>query len=530
MNSFQVVDVNVYKKWRQEMRMKKSNRRKFCCSIGAVLLVVSNNLLSDVVANRAALANAIPWIESQQNADGSWGANDNIHYLITTNVVEALKKSGEYNVAYYAGIAWLENHQASNVDFVSRKITSLNDRGNNLVDDLNYLQIAKQDPAQDGWGISENYKSSALDTVLVLNALSISGNNVSGQTGAINFLSTNQLADGGWSLVNASVSDPWISAYVHTILASLNSSNTLVTTMLTNSTSFILATPDTSSSLVLAQTALALFKSQELSVRVDQIITVLLSRQSVAGDWSDVYTTSVVTRMLSAVLGMDANNFQQSAGITDQSLRSIINAQLGNNAFDNIVQGELLDITSLDLRSSDVLSLVGLSGATNLTVVQVNASTDTSSLVGVTIIVDSDSDGIVEATDNCPLISNPAQANLDGDAFGDVCDSDIDGDGFTVAQGDWNDFDNTLYPGAPEICGDGIDQDGDGLDMVCGDVNGDGQIALADILLSQQHLLGNLTLDAESIARGDLYPANAPDGQITISDILLLQQLVLGGQ
>src|SRR6185436_14415500 len=31
--------------------------------------------------------------------------------------------------------------------------------------------------------------------------------------------------------------------------------------------------------------------------------------------------------------------------------------------------------------------------------------------------------------DNCPGTANPVQENLDGDVFGDACDSDIDGDG-----------------------------------------------------------------------------------------------------
>ncbi len=34
-----------------------------------------------------------------------------------------------------------------------------------------------------------------------------------------------------------------------------------------------------------------------------------------------------------------------------------------------------------------------------------------------------------DGTDNCPLVANPQQENLDGDTLGDVCDDDQDGDG-----------------------------------------------------------------------------------------------------
>lgn len=42
---------------------------------------------------------------------------------------------------------------------------------------------------------------------------------------------------------------------------------------------------------------------------------------------------------------------------------------------------------------------------------------------------DSDGDGVSDCLDNCPTVSNPGQANFDGDATGDVCDSDDDNDG-----------------------------------------------------------------------------------------------------
>jgi hypothetical protein len=45
----------------------------------------------------------------------------------------------------------------------------------------------------------------------------------------------------------------------------------------------------------------------------------------------------------------------------------------------------------------------------------------------------SDSDGVHDGIDNCMTISNPTQANFDGDAFGDACDPDIDGDGIENA-------------------------------------------------------------------------------------------------
>jgi len=83
---------------------------------------------------------------------------------------------------------------------------------------------------------------------------------------------------------------------------------------------------------------------------------------------------------------------------------------------------------------------------------------------------DADCDGIPDAVDNCPLYSNPDQADSNGDGIGDVCE-DSDGDG--VPDG----VDNC--PANPNV--DQTDSDGDGVGNPCDpDVDGDGVPNISD--------------------------------------------------
>jgi len=47
----------------------------------------------------------------------------------------------------------------------------------------------------------------------------------------------------------------------------------------------------------------------------------------------------------------------------------------------------------------------------------------------VKTLVDTDGDGVEDSVDNCIYVANPSQDDTDGDGMGDVCDTDIDGDG-----------------------------------------------------------------------------------------------------
>lgn len=75
---------------------------------------------------------------------------------------------------------------------------------------------------------------------------------------------------------------------------------------------------------------------------------------------------------------------------------------------------------------------------------------------------DADGDGVADATDNCPTVANPTQANTDNDALGDVCDPDDDNDG--VLDGPDN-CDLIRNPDQADFDRDGI---GDSCDPVTG--------------------------------------------------------------
>jgi len=107
---------------------------------------------------------------------------------------------------------------------------------------------------------------------------------------------------------------------------------------------------------------------------------------------------------------------------------------------------------------------------------------------------DSDSDSIGDACDNCIDLPNPAQENVDGDEYGDACDNDIDDD--TVL----NEIDNCPYT----VNSDQSDDDEDGIGEVCDncpgiynieqfDEDGDG---IGDVCDGQLHIQSYTVPDA----------------------------------
>ncbi len=93
---------------------------------------------------------------------------------------------------------------------------------------------------------------------------------------------------------------------------------------------------------------------------------------------------------------------------------------------------------------------------------------------------DSDGDGVPDATDNCPTVSNADQADADFDGVGDACDTiddsdaDTDGDGLTNSE----EHGVGTSPTNPDSDGDGVNDGSDNCPLVSNpdqaDSNGDG--------------------------------------------------------
>ncbi|MGB0640852.1 MAG: putative metal-binding motif-containing protein [Myxococcota bacterium] len=78
---------------------------------------------------------------------------------------------------------------------------------------------------------------------------------------------------------------------------------------------------------------------------------------------------------------------------------------------------------------------------------------------------DADSDTDADADSDADADVD-ADVDIDSDDTGEPAGTDDDGDGITVEDGDCDDTNDTIYPGATEVVDDGIDQDCNGLDTV----------------------------------------------------------------
>ncbi len=390
-----------------------------CTGWLAVTLVAALPQIAHAGVYASANQRAAQWLEAQQDSsDGSWRDTSEARtFLQTTEAVLALHQANRRQAAYYAGQTWIENHDPKNLDARARRLLVLRATQSSSQADIDALLAAVSTPAagQSGWGLAKRYRAAPLDTALALDALRTVGATFSsGQ--AIAYLKATQLSpanDQGWPTAAGSTTDAYTTARVVQALAAYKGSDATLTTPLANAVATLKAKVTTSSAPhVRAATALAYLRMDPASNDAKTLLNSLTAIQRVDGGFdAGIFATGLIAQAFSAAEGADATNSRARVDVTDAALRAAINEALGRGSMDQLNQGELSQLTTLDISNRGVTSLNGLQYASNLTTLNAanNAISDTAPIASLTNLS-------VDLNGNpCPGCNTQVAAN-DGDA------------------------------------------------------------------------------------------------------------------
>jgi hypothetical protein len=157
-------------------------------------------------------------------------------------------------------------------------------------------------------------------------------------------------------------------------------------------------------------------------------------------------------RVMDEVTGLGIEGVWVSASGTNSG--GVYTDSLGDFSIAGLESGDYIVYASSAAYLNEYYDNV--SDSASATLVAVNPGEDTSG-IDLVLSPDTDGDGIEDPADNCPLVPNADQGDLDGDSVGDACDDDVDGDGVS------NDVDNCILIANPGQA----DTDGDGYGDAC---------------------------------------------------------------
>jgi hypothetical protein len=389
------------------------------------------------VENAARAAGA--WLEQEQNPDGSWGSEAATRSLLTSSAVVALRANGRRDTAYYRGVAWLENHGSRNLDSEARRILALRPHGDDVGAAVSrVIQAQRLSPPGDaGWGLSEAYQGSVLDTALVLQAHAVAGFSADVPQ-AIDYLEAEQLPApaSGWSFGDAGSGSASLDAQVLLALVAYTIFDPSLSGSIEAASTGLEAKVSATSPVIPKALVLhALIALGADSPLIAELTDSLVAGRNPEGSWGgDPYATALALRSLAAVLGTDDPDLSLRVEVNDLELRRGLNRELGRNEVDSLSRAEMARLSTFTAVGKGIADLGGLEWAANLQHVDLrnNAIVDLTPLMNLSEIQvlnlagnplsesqDVDGDGLSDREEVEIVGTSPLSSDSDGDLYSD---------------------------------------------------------------------------------------------------------------
>jgi Tol biopolymer transport system component/subtilase family serine protease/fibronectin type 3 domain-containing protein len=319
----------------------------------------------------------IAWLLANQKPDGSWVDTPETMPRDTAEAVTALNALGSVGSQLDLGMTWLGGSSSFNSDFLARKIEALLRAGRDAAPEIAKL-VSRQNP-DGGWGLSGSYVSDSTDTALVLRVLGQAGySNTTMIAQGIDYLTTHQNADGGWSSDRfSSLIQPTANA-----LVALNYHQTLypLGDSIAQGVAFLKSkqNPDGgfgNSPSTVYDSAAALLAMNEVGLGTGATgggVSFLLGQQAENGSWHDSpYQTAVAVQAIS-LAGDEPDLSIEAADITFTPERivkvpsnAVVNVKVWNQGRSEVPQAKVIlykgDVAEANKIGEQTLAFPGLS-------------------------------------------------------------------------------------------------------------------------------------------------------------------------
>lgn len=337
--------------------------------LGELDLVVSDEAFR---VDGISIEDGIDWLIAEREDNPYWQDKESTRLRDTAVVTEILRDLVPGYSDDPAVLSFLREQSVNNADTLARLFSVLSDQA------LSEQLVSRQND-DGGWGLLPQYDSTALDTALVLSALSHSNDGVSfNQQGALDFLTGQQNSDGGWPSVSGSVSTVRATVAVLNALANIGNSEVINSglTWLSQQTDASGGFGDATASIHETALAVRTFSRLEQLEMIDftAALSFIAERQRLGGHWEgSVYSTALAISALQSVnlpnlraLNISVDNTQPTDGEL-VSATAVINND-SSQAVNNVIVQFFVGDSSNRIPLNDPIVISELTAYSSVTV------------------------------------------------------------------------------------------------------------------------------------------------------------------